>query len=948
MDAEGQDFLDDDNFAELCLCAILGYLAAIIGGPMCRTWSLLRHFWKPNAPRPVRDRFGNGVWGKSGNTPAEQDLVDYDSLLLLRMLFLYVLAVEAGHDPAIVLEHPADPFETSKAKEAEVCPSIWATPQLLALMKSYLLTLVTFHQCMLGGLVEKATSVMSNLDLAKLDNLCCNHPGGHTYSGSSKGLSRWAYGLCLSISLSLNLFLQGVNPTTSDRPIPQACAAVDIQASEVVTLGNKSRPLRDGAGKPSLGRKSPQHRPKPKLRRIGEILLSMAMTQFQTQPSWDLPSSFSERSQVSPWELLEYAVQHPCKGHPLPTEMSQSLRTTLVNKLIQDHVHQGWSEKDLCHQAEGQPFYLNLLSAIATLAGDVDRDFPRQIEKGVPLGVTGPVLEDQGVWPTKAELGEEVNLDQVPTPFAAVNYPSAEVFEDAIEATFLEEAKLNMVLGPFTINEAAEVCGCTISELCIGALAAIDEGDKIRTIFDATITEVNNWIRKRMTRKTTAPGLHDLLWAKMRCSQLWPQKRLTLFKSDVSKAHRRIKVDPKDWKYMVAKIKGKYWVNCVGTYGVASAQWYWGRLASLLSRLVYHLSEEFLWVLVFVDDYMLLLEEDNPWKCIVQFLLFMDIVGCPISWQKNVLGAFNTWLGYLVDINRAIPSIPSSKLEMVLPLMENMAAGNCLTAKQVESALGRLQWMAKAFPCITPFLQPMYSWFMRVTRAAEPSWLLRFLAKMVMELLEAPNVPLFMPNAPVLAFGASDAGATDKKATIGGWFSQKRNSCKGEVLWYAIDLTDQSASWAFDKKSFKKRIAALELLGTIVLIRLMVRCFRSSVPNVQLPLRTDNLGNAFAIGKSYSKKWPNSALLMELECIKHRFGLRTHISHVKRESNTWADQLTHLDFDGFEPSLRLATNLKDVPKWLVFDKLQELYHRSASCPVASGADGKRHKTDGQS
>ena len=83
-----------------------------------------------------------------------------------------------------------------------------------------------------------------------------------------------------------------------------------------------------------------------------------------------------------------------------------------------------------------------------------------------------------------------------------------------------------------------------------------------------------------------------------------------------------MKVLKKDWKCMVASIKELFWVNMVGTYGVASAQLYWGRLAALLVRLTYHLSSEFLWVLVFVDDFVLLEKEE---ALAGVFLLFMEI-----------------------------------------------------------------------------------------------------------------------------------------------------------------------------------------------------------------------------------------------------------------------------------------------------------------------------------
>ena len=73
--------------------------------------------------------------------------------------------------------------------------------------------------------------------------------------------------------------------------------------------------------------------------------------------------------------------------------------------------------------------------------------------------------------------------------------------------------------------------------------------------------------------------------------------------ADVTKAHRRIKVLPKDWKYQVACIQDRWWVNRVGTYGMASAQLYWGRKASLVLRLLYYIFPQVDWHLVFVDDY---------------------------------------------------------------------------------------------------------------------------------------------------------------------------------------------------------------------------------------------------------------------------------------------------------------------------------------------------------
>ena len=55
------------------------------------------------------------------------------------------------------------------------------------------------------------------------------------------------------------------------------------------------------------------------------------------------------------------------------------------------------------------------------------------------------------------------------------------------------------------------------------------------------------------------------------------------------KAHSRVKILPEDWRFQVAKLEGEWWINKVGTYGMASAQLYWGRTAALILRLLYNI-----------------------------------------------------------------------------------------------------------------------------------------------------------------------------------------------------------------------------------------------------------------------------------------------------------------------------------------------------------------------
>ena len=64
---------------------------------------------------------------------------------------------------------------------------------------------------------------------------------------------------------------------------------------------------------------------------------------------------------------------------------------------------------------------------------------------------------------------------------------------------------MGMVDGPLTKVEAAACCGCNMEDLCPGPLAGIDEGDKIRTIYDGSVGGANDTIRNQTVERTTAP-----------------------------------------------------------------------------------------------------------------------------------------------------------------------------------------------------------------------------------------------------------------------------------------------------------------------------------------------------------------------------------------------------------------------------------------------------------
>ena len=126
-------------------------------------------------------------------------------------------------------------------------------------------------------------------------------------------------------------------------------------------------------------------------------------------------------------------------------------------------------------------------------------------------------------------------------------------------------------------------------------------------------------------------------------------------------------------------------------------------------------------------------------------------------------------------------------------------------------------------------------------------------------LLESEPTPVFPDSKIEGAWDASDAGASDTKATAGGWFSFKPNPAQNEVFWFAYTLTPQEAPWVFDNISPKRRIPALELLGTTLLTKFSSERICARALGVTLTANTDNQGNSFSLAKNSAEAWPSSA-----------------------------------------------------------------------------------------
>eukprot|EP00971_Amphidinium_carterae_P127311 2522783-Amphidinium_carterae.1 len=143
--------------------------------------------------------------------------------------------------------------------------------------------------------------------------------------------------------------------------------------------------------------------------------------------------------------------------------------------------------------------------------------------------------------------------------------------------------------------------------------------------------------------------------------------------------------------------------------------------------------------------------------------------------------------------------------------------------------------------------------------------------------------------------GATDAGANDHRATVGGWWSQSGTPVKDQVLWFSVELTAVNCPWAWTTGNPQHKVGALELFANWLLLHMIAETAQGQHVCWKVRLNTDNQSNAYGLHRWSLRGSPQCFILMEIALIAERYNMYPAVNHVGREHNQWADQLTHGD-----------------------------------------------------
>ena len=573
------------------------------------------------------------------------------------------------------------------------------------------------------------------------------------------------------------------------------------------------------------------------------------------------------------------------------------------------------------------------LRAVARVLEDEDAEFLEEVAaKGVPLGVDEDMPRNPKVYEEKVKWTVEQTEDDFQDTLAD-NYESAEENSVDIARQVREEVENGTILR-LSEEEARRRFKGRLAVAALGAVPKELGTTRVRLIHDGTYSvDVNRRIRVR--DRMRFPLIDDAAAILRQVESEKKEKREVVRFSvlyDIARAHKLVPVREEDWGFQAFRLPGEtsgdVYVHTRGTFGVASAAYWFGRVIGVVVRCSHRLMGRHMGLLhlIYADDGWLTATGTRFWRKILTWLFIYELLEIPITWKKVRGGAEVDWIGYHLDVSNFTRGINESKRAWITKWIDGKLEQGGVLGRELKSVLGRLSFVAGALRHVRPFLAPLFSWSSSLaggTFAKFPDAVVILLEFVREEVVRKPVRGLEpLASSPSDIFRV-DAKAAGEEIVIGGWETWG-GVPQCQARWFSFKLNRRNAAWAYLKGDPFRSLATLELIGVLAAVMVLSpdAKWAEGDSTVTLTALTDNLGNAHVLKKFGSSRYPLSIVAMELATQLDRRGIELDLQWVPRWQNQEADDLTNQRFDDFNEAHRIDVQFERLD-FLVMGKLLE-------------------------
>ena len=170
-----------------------------------------------------------------------------------------------------------------------------------------------------------------------------------------------------------------------------------------------------------------------------------------------------------------------------------------------------------------------------------------------------------------------------------------------------------------------------------------------------------------------------------------------LFKIDLSRAFRQLRIDPRDYNLLTLKWGGQYYSDVYCPFGHRSGSMACTRLTDFFR---YIMRQQGFTIWNYIDDLVGIGPLSTVGKAYKFLLELLDNLRFPISGSKLEPPTTRcNYLGVIVDTETATLSVPQGKLAEVIDKCKNALNKASISKQQLQSIIGSLMFVAK---CVKP------------------------------------------------------------------------------------------------------------------------------------------------------------------------------------------------------------------------------------------------------